>query len=121
MEANMTLETYPEKYHRLQSLALKLSKEISGPMKGFGQLHLHSIENGSLSRKMKELMALSISITSHCGGCIAYHVHDALKAGADDKEVFETIGVALMMGGGPALIYGCEALEALEQFRKIAD
>jgi hypothetical protein len=28
----------------------------------------------------------------------------------------ETIGVAIMMGGGPALMYGCDALEALEQF-----
>ena len=28
----------------------------------------------------------------------------------------ETISVAILMGGGPALVYGCEAMEALEQF-----
>jgi len=38
-------------------------------------------------------------------GCIAYHVHDALKAGASRPDILETIGVAIMMGGGPALMY----------------
>jgi len=28
----------------------------------------------------------------------------------------ETIGFSVLMGGGPALMYGCEALEALNQF-----
>jgi hypothetical protein len=28
----------------------------------------------------------------------------------------EAVGVAILMGGGPAMIYGCEALEALDQF-----
>jgi AhpD family alkylhydroperoxidase len=60
-------------------------------------------------------MALAISVTSRCRGCIAYHVHDALKAGATRQEVLETIGVAIFMGGGPSMVYGCEALDALEQ------
>ena len=28
----------------------------------------------------------------------------------------EAVGVAIFMGGGPAMVYGCEALEALDQF-----
>lgn len=112
----MAIETYPEKYHRLQSLAVKLSTEIPGAMKGFGQLHVKSLEEGALSKKVKELMALAISITNPCAGCISYHVHDALKAGATHAEVLDAIGVAVMMGGGPGLVYGCEALEALTQF-----
>jgi AhpD family alkylhydroperoxidase len=112
----MSIETYPEKYHRLQLLAGKLSTEISGPMKGFAQLHLKALEDGALSKKVKELMALAISITAPCAGCISYHVHDALRAGATHEEVLDAIGVAVMMGGGPGLVYGCEALEALNQF-----
>ena len=112
----MANENYPEKYHRLQSLAVKLSSEIPGAIKGFSQLHQQSLQDGALSRKIKELIALSISITTPCEGCIAYHVHDALKAGASREEIFEVIGVAVMMAGGPGLIYGCEALEALTQF-----
>lgn len=51
-----------------------------------------------------------------CDGCIAFHVHDAVKAGASRKEIVETIGVAVLMGGGPSVMYGCEALAALDQF-----
>ena len=112
----MTGTNYPETYIRLQKLAGSLGKQIPGPMAGFGQLHKSSLVDGQLSKKIKELMALSIAIYSRCEGCVAYHVHDALRAGAEREEVLETIGVALMMGGGPALIYGCEAFEALEQF-----
>jgi len=61
-------------------------------------------------------MALAISIAVRCDGCIAYHVHDALKAGATGVEIRESIGVAVLMGGGPALMFGAEALEALRQF-----
>jgi AhpD family alkylhydroperoxidase len=112
----MSNETYPEKYHRLQSLAAKLSTEIPGSLKGFSELHQKSLQDGALPKKIKELMALAISITTPCAGCIAYHVHDALKAGGSREEVLETIAVAVMMAGGPGLVYGCEALEALDQF-----
>lgn len=114
----MAVETYPEKYKRLQGLALKLYGDSPGPMKGFNLLHTESLKDGALPKKIKELMALAISITTHCDGCIAYHVHDSLHEGASSEEILETIGVALMMGGGPALIYGCEALEALKQFNE---
>lgn len=62
------------------------------------------------------MIALGIAITVRCDGCIAYHVHDSLQAGSSSEEILETIGVAVMMGGGPSVVYGCEAMEALDQF-----
>ena len=44
------------------------------------------------------------------------HVCDRLCAGATREEIQEAIGVAVLMGGGPAMVYGSHALEALEQF-----
>jgi AhpD family alkylhydroperoxidase len=85
-------------------------------MAGFNQLHKRAMADGVLSAKTKELIALAIAITVRCDGCLAYHVHDALYAGATRQEIVETIGVAVVMGGGPSAIYGSEALEALEQF-----
>ncbi len=111
------MATYPEQHAHIQALIKALSKELSGPLSGFFQLHQRSITDGALPRKTKELMALAIGIAAHCDGCIAYHVHDSLAAGASRAEVLETIGIAIMMGGGPALIYGCEALEALNEFQ----
>jgi alkylhydroperoxidase/carboxymuconolactone decarboxylase family protein YurZ len=49
---------------------------------------------------------------------VAYHVHDALRVGATHQEVIETIGVAIMMGGGPASMFGSRAYEALQQFER---
>lgn len=85
-------------------------------MKGFGDLHRSAMSDGSLTRATKELMAVAIGIAARCDGCIALHVADALRAGATREQVHEAIGVAVLMGGGPASVYATDALAALEQF-----
>ena len=100
--------------HLDESLA-KLAREIPGPMTGFARLHRKGLDDGALSSKVKELMALAISIVVGCEGCIAYHVQDAVLAGATRDELFETVGVGLLMGGGPGSIYAAHALDAIEQ------
>lgn len=97
-----------------------LGKSAPGVMSGFAKLHSASVADGALSPKVKELMALAIGINVRCDGCLSYHVHDALQAGASREEILETIGVAIMMGGGPSVVYGCEAFEALQQFAPAA-
>jgi AhpD family alkylhydroperoxidase len=109
----------PVYYTHLRELMRKLGNELQGPMSGFAQLHRQAMAEGALGTKIKELIALGIGIAVRCDGCIAYHVHDALRAGATHQEIVETIGVAVLMGGGPAAMYGAEALEALEQFEAI--
>mgnify|MGYP000085036254 CR=1 FL=1 len=74
------------------------------------------MEEGKISDKTKELIAVGIAIAIRCEGCIAFYIKDTLKAGASREEIIETIGVAVMMGDGPALMYGCEALQALQEF-----
>lgn len=104
-------------YHaHLEERLGQLGRELSGPMAGFARLHRKAVEEGALSGKVKELMALAISIVVHCDGCIAYHTHDAVKAGATRAELLETIGVAVLMAGGPGSIYAVHALDAVEQF-----
>jgi len=112
----MTEKTYPEYYQQLQKLAGRLGKEIKEPFTSFAQLHGAALADGALSRKVKELMSLAISVSGRCQGCIAYHVHDALRAGATRQEILEAIGVSIFMGGGPSMVYGCEALKALDEF-----
>ncbi len=109
---------YPTKHHDLQVLMGRLSREMPGAIAGFAHLHKEATAAGTLSVKFKELIALGIAVAIRCDDCIAYHVHDALKAGATHAEIVETLGVAVMMGGGPATMYACEAFEALEQFEK---
>ena len=115
------MKNYPEHYKALVSSMKQLGVEIPDTMKAFSQLHKSGIAEGALSKTTKELIALGIAIAVRCDGCIAFHVNDALKAGASRAEIAETIGVAIMMGGGPSAVYGCEAFEALKQFEAKQD
>jgi AhpD family alkylhydroperoxidase len=108
---------YPARYAHINKAVGRLARKIPGPMSAFQALHKRAIEPGALAPSTKELIALGIAISVRCDGCIAFHVHDALGAGATAAEIEETIGVAMLMGGAPSLMYGTEAFEALEQFQ----
>jgi AhpD family alkylhydroperoxidase len=107
---------YIELRQHLEDRLTQYGREMPGPMSGFARLHKKAVEDGALSAKVKEMMALAISIVVGCEGCIAYHVHDAIEAGATRPELLETIGVGVMMSGGPGTIYAAHALDAVEQF-----
>jgi len=80
----------------------------------FLSLEEKAFSDGSLPRKIKELMALSISIVTKCEPCMEWHVQQALLQGASDEEIYETIDVAIEMGGGPAGAYARYALNAMD-------
>lgn len=107
--------TYRERYTKLMADMGGLGKAIPGPMAGFVQLHQAAGADGALDGKTKELIALGIAVTVRCEGCIVCHVQDSLTAGATRAEIEETLGVAVLMGGGPSVVYACEALEALDE------
>jgi AhpD family alkylhydroperoxidase len=85
-------------------------------MKGFAALAGAATATEALDSKTKELMALAIGIAVHCDGCVAYHTKMAHQHGATRDEVAETVALALYMGGGPAAVYGGDALQAYDQF-----
>lgn len=116
----MSEQNFPERFEQLCEMMERLGGEIPQTMGAFGKLHESASADGALSTKHKELIALGIAITVRCDGCIAYHVHDAMNAGASHAEIVETIGVAIFMGGGPSVVYGTDALKALEQFEATA-
>lgn len=110
------IKDYLKNYNELTQLMGELGTKIPSTMRAFNDLHKAGTEDGALTTKTKELIALGIAIAVRCDGCIAFHVKDALGSGASSDEIMETIGVSVMMGGGPAVVYGCEAMEALRQF-----
>jgi len=91
-----------------------LGTEIPNPTAAFGRLVMAATADGALSTKTKELIAFAIAISVRCDGCIAHHSQAVVKAKATQQEVAEMIGVAIAMGGGPASVYGAEALRAYD-------
>lgn len=86
--------------------------------KPFLELEEKAFGDGALNKKTKELMALSISIVTKCEPCMEWHLDQALQAGAKDEEIYETIDVAIEMGGGQAGAYARFVLKALEYFKE---
>lgn len=84
-------------------------------IKAFGALSIAATATHALDSKTKELMALAIGIAVHCDGCVAYHTKAALRHGASREEVAETVALSIYMGGGPAAVYGADALRAYDQ------
>jgi AhpD family alkylhydroperoxidase len=112
------MKDFPAQYKELNTWMEKLGAAAPGVMEGFGKLHEEAIKSKALDSKTKELIALGIAITVRCDGCIAYHVHDALEGGATEAEIAETVGVAILMGGGPSVVYGIEAMQAVKQYQE---
>ena len=48
-------------------------------------------------------------------------MHNAIEAGATRQELLETIGVGIMMGGGPGSIYAAHAYEAMNQLLTVTE
>ena len=108
--------TYPSKLQNVKRNTRSLTSAQPAVMKAFTGLHKAAVTTGALDTKTKELMTLAISITARCDDCIAHHTHDALEAGATREEIADAIGVAILMGGGPSMLYAAHAIEALDQF-----
>ncbi|MGE0230872.1 MAG: carboxymuconolactone decarboxylase family protein [Flavobacteriaceae bacterium] len=89
---------------------------IPGVAAGFDGLAPSAAGDGVLDGRIKELIALAIAIAVRSEGCLAHHARAAAQAGASRQEVLETIGVAVHMGGEPAMVHGSQALEAFDQF-----
>lgn len=109
-------QSYYELNEELHKQMQNYANESPDVMESFIKMHEVNAREGALSTKIKELMALSIGICVRCDGCIAFHVNDAIQAGATHQEIVETIGVAVLMGGGPSVVYGINALKALKEF-----
>jgi len=105
-----------EVMNQLVPLARDLRHDIPDVMSAFAGLHTAVMAPGALDTKTKELMALALAVGMRCDGCIASHARGAAKQSATEAEVAEAIGVAVLMSGGPATVYGPRALAAFKEF-----
>lgn len=113
--------SYPERLNIVRKNSQTLAVAQPDLMQTFEAFHQAAGATGALDRKIKELIALAISVRVGCDDCIAHHVHDAIEAGATREEFADALGVAVLMGGGPGMIYASHAIEAVDQFLERAN
>jgi AhpD family alkylhydroperoxidase len=98
-----------------------LRKQLPEVFKAYGDLHRTVFAAGALDVKAKELIALTISVSKQCDGCIAAHARGAARAGATAAEVGEALAVAIAMNGGPGTVYAPRAFDAFREFAGLLD
>jgi AhpD family alkylhydroperoxidase len=109
-------ENWPELISGLTPSIKELRQGAPEVMKGFSAIARAALEAQALDTKTKELVALAIAVATRCDACIAFHAEAAVQRGATRAEVLETMGMAIYMGAGPAVMYAAQAIEAFDQF-----
>ena len=70
---------------------------------------------GSLSLATRELIAVSVAVTTQCSYCIADHAKRAVQAGASKEEVAEAIMVATALRAGGGITHGWQAMKSISE------
>ena len=96
----------------------KLSKSNPKELSSFMEFMRQIEKKGAIDEKAKELIAIACAVVLRCDSCIAFHVESALRANATKDEILEAGMVAVLMGGGPALMYLCHLNKAVDEFIK---
>lgn len=114
------MKDYPAIVRDISRNLKTLREDEPEVMQGFSALSQAATAPRALDRKTKELIALGIAVATRCEGCIGFHTETLVRLGASKEEFEEILGMAVYMGGGPALMYAAEALGAFQQFQALA-
>ena len=109
-----------EQYHQLLSELREPTNSLRRPVPdtwaGFVATREAGMTDGEVPARLKEAVALAISVIKRFDGCIADHAKAAAKEGATAGEVAEILGVTLLMDGGTASVYAPRAMRAFNEF-----
>jgi len=98
-----------------QKLNQKILAQGNLEIKRFFALDGQVYRPGALTAKTKELLGLASSLVLRCDDCIAYHLIQAKETGASRDEIFETLSVALVVGGSIVIPHLRRAVDFLEE------
>lgn len=94
----------------------EFGKQTPDTMRSLMAMDGAAAKTGHLEPKVHELIALAVSVTTRCDGCIATHTKRAIEHGASQAEVAEALSVAISLNAGAAVTYSARVMEAYEQF-----
>jgi AhpD family alkylhydroperoxidase len=107
--------TYKQKIDDMRAELRVLNRAVPAAMGGFSTLSKAVKDNGPLSVKEKEYVALGMAVALRCEPCINFHVEALMKAGATREELGDVLAMAIQMGGGPAVMYAGHALSCWDE------
>lgn len=84
-------------------------------MKRIYSLDTLTYQEGALSTKTKEMLALATSMVLRCDDCVKYHLGKCFELGVTNDEIFEIFGVANLVGGTIVIPHTRRAVEFWEE------
>jgi AhpD family alkylhydroperoxidase len=97
----------------------KLAELLPDVMGVSGNLTAEAYKDGSLSCKVKRLMALALALGVGCRNCILSQTMLALENGATKDEILETISVVVSMRGTTGVAESLRVVQLLDELGKL--
>ena len=82
-----------------------VTRSVPEGMTAFETFADAALADGALPRKVKELIAVAVALTTQCPYCIEIHGQQARALGADDAELAEVALVAAAIRAGGAVTH----------------
>ena len=105
-----------EKLQEIKKLIGELQQEAPEEINSFLNFLQKAEKDSAINAKNKELINVALAVAAQCEWCIAFHTQNALKLGATKDELIEAGMQAVVMHGGPALMYMTPLMNAIEEF-----
>ncbi len=105
-----------EKMAEMHEALAYLRKRYPTETQAFSYFFQKTEAGPALSKREKELINVGLAVASQCEWCIGSHVRSAAKSGATRDEIVEAGFMAVIMHGGPALMYMTPLIQALDLY-----
>src|SRR5262245_33783812 len=96
-----------------------LAQLVPETMQALVEVNDKVFQEGALSTKTKELIAIAVAHATGCAYCIDIHTKNALRVGSSEEEVAEAILVGVAMKASAALSHSVVAINAIEEFHSL--
>ena len=102
---------YPETTREIAEKRTYLAPKITEAFRNFSKA---VFKEGALSEKTKQLIAVAVAHVTQCPYCIHGHTEQALRKGASEQEIMESIWVAVEMRAGGSYAHAALAVDEME-------
>lgn len=109
-EIKKVLFRYKKAYGQIPDWAEIISEIMPELLEPWLLIRSRAIENGELSRKVKELILLGINLVRNYQAGVETHLRGALDSGASIQEIMETIALSIISSAAPVIYNGPRTL-----------
>ena len=105
-----------DKIEEVAQLTQRLKADYPTEIDSFLNFMSKAEEGPALDARQKELINVGLAVAAQCEWCIAFHVKNAVRAGATAAEIVEAGFQAVIMHGGPAFMWMTPLMHAVDEF-----